>query len=135
MRYRIIAAFLAAIALQACAAASEHRTSVSDPASDRISAGKVQREIRTGMSSAEVIGVLGSPNLVSTDDQRRETWVYDKVATENAYSTSNGGVGLLLFGAGGGTGASSSNQRTLTVVIKFDQSSRVRDFSYRQSSF
>jgi hypothetical protein len=32
-------------------------------------------------------------------------------------------------------GASSSTQRTLTIVIKFDEGNKVRDFAYRQSSF
>jgi hypothetical protein len=32
-------------------------------------------------------------------------------------------------------GASSSSQRTLTVIIKFTEDHRVRDFAYRQSSF
>jgi outer membrane protein assembly factor BamE (lipoprotein component of BamABCDE complex) len=113
--------------------------------------GKVQREIRVGMTNADVVEVLGSPNMVTTDDRRREIWVYDKVATETAYSTSSGGVSALilggalvgdgLLGAAGApsyhasAGAASTTQRTLTVIIKFDEANRVRDFSYRSSSF
>ena len=44
-------------------------------ASDNISIGKVQREIKIGMSNADVVAALGSPNMVTTDDQRREAWV------------------------------------------------------------
>jgi outer membrane protein assembly factor BamE (lipoprotein component of BamABCDE complex) len=97
--------------------------------------GTVQREIRVGMSGAEVAAALGSPNIVTTDEQRRETWVYDRMATERVYSNSGGGFTLLLAGASGRSGAAQSTQRTLTVVIKFDNVSRVRDFSYRSSSF
>jgi outer membrane protein assembly factor BamE (lipoprotein component of BamABCDE complex) len=134
-----------------CVSAGGHRQAVRDDTGDRITAGKVQREIRVGMSSAEVIEVLGSPNVVTTDSQRREVWVYDKIATENVYSTSSGGVSALIFGglfgggAGGGgagsasygssAGAASTSQRTLTVIIKFDEQAKVRDFAYRQSSF
>jgi hypothetical protein len=32
------------------------------------------------------------------------------------------------------SGAASTSQRTLTVIIKFDSDSKVRDFSYRTSS-
>ena len=32
-------------------------------------------------------------------------------------------------------GASSASQRTLTIIVKFDDAGLVRDFSYRTSSF
>jgi outer membrane protein assembly factor BamE (lipoprotein component of BamABCDE complex) len=114
---------------------------------DRVSVGKVQREIRVGMSSADVIQALGSPNIVSTDDQRRESWVYDKLATDKVYSSSSGGISSLILGLGGGVlgqiapgvsntaGATSTSQRTITIVIKFDQNATVRDFSYHTSKF
>ena len=87
------------------------------------------------MSNADVVDVLGSPNMVTTDDQRRENWVYDRVSTDTAYATSSGGINLLVLGVGASSGARSTTQRTLTIVIKFDQASRVRDFAYRSSSF
>jgi outer membrane protein assembly factor BamE (lipoprotein component of BamABCDE complex) len=134
-----------------CTSAVQHRKDVSDDTADRLSVGKVQREIRVGMNSAEVVEVLGSPNMVTTDEKRREVWVYDKIATDHAYSTSSGGVSALILGGlaigssamGGGvgpslskgSGASSTSQRTLTVIIKFDEQNKVRDFAYRQSSF
>jgi outer membrane protein assembly factor BamE (lipoprotein component of BamABCDE complex) len=110
---------------------------------DKLTVGTVQREIRIGMSGAEVAQVLGSPNIVTTDEERRETWIYDKIASEVAYSRSSVGiVGLIFSSSGGGlgggsaaSGASSSSQRTLTVVIKFDENEMVRDFSYHTSSF
>jgi len=102
------------------------------------------------MTSAEVAEALGSPNVVATDENRREVWVYDRIATEHAYSANSGGVAALILAgftgsvAGGGgvlpnflksAGASSTSQRTLTVIIKFTEDHRVRDFAYRQSSF
>ena len=50
------------------------------------------------MSGAKVIETLGSPNIVSTDETRREVWVYDKISTERIYSTSSGGVNVLVIG-------------------------------------
>ena len=64
--------------------------------------GKVQKEIRVGMSGADVASALGSPNIVSTDEERREVWIYDKIATDRAYSSSSGGVNALILGFGGG---------------------------------
>lgn len=141
----------AAVLLGGCATAMEHRAAVRDDTGDRLTVGKVQREIKVGMTNADVAEVLGSPNVVTTDGERREVWVYDKIATETAYSTSSGGVNALILGgaSGGdaiggglggagyrsGAGASSTSQRTLTIIIKFDADHKVRDFAYRQSSF
>jgi len=87
------------------------------------------------MSSSEVVSILGSPNMVTTDEQRRETWVYDKVATEATSNHAQNGIWLLLFYSGNSNATSSTNQRTLTIIIKFDNNSKVRDFAYRTSSF
>lgn len=137
----------ACVALTACAPTNQHLKEVRGEDSDRISVGKVQREIKVGMSSADVIAALGSPNIVTTDDKRREQWVYDKIATETAYSRTSGGVSALILGfggsvAGGGgggynkaSGAQSTSQRTLTIIIKFDEHAKVRDFAYHNSSF
>ncbi|MCL2615957.1 MAG: hypothetical protein FWD30_04065 [Dehalococcoidia bacterium] len=151
MRKRLLVIALLMMVLSGCASAQQHRADVANQDADRISVGTVQREIRVGMSGADVVSALGSPNMVTTDDKRRETWVYDKISTERVYSTSSGGggLGLILGGVGtdvggvggvGGSmrrsaGASSTTQRTLTIIIKFDESGLVRDFSYRQSSF
>ncbi len=87
------------------------------------------------MSGAEVIEVLGSPNIVSTDEQRREVWVYDKISTETAYSKSSGGIGVLILGFGSDTGAVSKTQKTLTIIIKYDEKGLVRDFAYHTTRF
>src|SRR5229473_3244885 len=50
----------------------EHRAAVSDDWADRVTVGRVQKEIRIGMSGAQVAAVLGSPNIVTTDEQHRE---------------------------------------------------------------
>jgi len=133
--------------LSGCMTASEHRADVANPTADRVTVGTVQKEVRVGMSGAEVAQVLGSPNIVSTDELRREVWIYDKFSTDVAYSTSNGGVAALIFGGGGSvaggtggnvgrsTGAASTSQKTLTVIIKFDEAKKVRDFAYHTSSF
>lgn len=125
------------LALSGCSA-DWHAQKVQGPnygASDRLSVGTVQRSIHNGMSSADVITALGSPNIVSTDDQHREVWVYDKIATDVSYSNSSAFGTVLLLGASGNAGASSMNQRTLTIAVKFDENHKVRDFSYHQTSF
>lgn len=98
---------------------------------EQMTVAKAQQEIKIGMSSSDVVSVLGSPNMVTTDDQRRETWVYDRVSTN--VSASQSGVWLLI--AGGSSANRTQNQRTLTIIVKFDENSTVRDFAYRTSTF
>lgn len=146
-QFQSIALIACFVFMSGCQTAADHRQAVRDDSGDQLTVGKVQREIRVGMTSADVISILGSPNIVSTDEQRREVWVYDKISTDRAYSSSSGGVNVLVLGFGGAggalggagasgaSGASSTSQRTLTIIIKFDSESRVRDFAYHTSRF
>lgn len=128
---------LLSVLLIGCQSAAHHskQTQNSIENTDKVTVGKVQKGIKIGMSNSDVIAVLGSPNIVTTDDQRRESWVYDKIATTASYSRSEGGVFLLLGGVGGASGAATTSQRTLTIVVKFDENQKVRDFAYHSSSF
>jgi outer membrane protein assembly factor BamE (lipoprotein component of BamABCDE complex) len=105
------------------------------PPADQLTVGKVQAEIRVGMSGAEVAQSLGSPNIVTTDEQRRETWVYDKVSTERMDASTSSYGTLLLIGTSSDRSRSSTRQRTLTIVIKFDEARNVRDFAYNYTQF
>lgn len=128
-------ALLVAATLSACMSAGSHRAAVNDDQTDKLTVGTVQRSIRTGMSGAEVAEVLGSPNVVTTDEQRREVWIYDKVSTETAYSTSDAYGTILILGASQSAGAVTTTQKTLTVIVKFDEAKKVRDFAYHSSQF
>lgn len=135
--YRTIAYWLciAPIVASCNLDASSHRQRVQDDAGDRISAGTVQREIRKGMTSTDVVSVLGSPNIVTSGEGGRQTWVYDKVATDQVRSSSDLSVFTIIFNPSSSASARSTSQRTLTIIIKFDENEKVDDFSYRQSSF
>ena len=112
-------------------------------ADEQLTVGKVQAEIRIGMSGGEVAEVLGSPNIVSTDENRNEVWIYDKISTQYVRADAQAGIlaigggsdGLVGVGASGSQGSGASSQRTLTIVIKFDEGKRVRDFAYHTSRF
>jgi len=135
------------VLLTGCMTAPQHHEAVTDDSSDRVTVGRVQKEIKVGMSGAEVAAVLGSPNVVTTDEQRREVWIYDKIATETVYSTSSGGIGALILAFGSSaagavapsgsqaSGARSVSQRTFTVIIKYDPDKKVRDFAYHTTRF
>jgi len=102
---------------------------------NKLTVGTVQKEIKKGMSGAEVAAALGSPNIVSTDEQGREVWIYDKISTDRVQSESSGYGTLILFGYRGSAGSSSTSQQTLTIIIKFDNDKKVRDFAYHTSRF
>ena len=97
--------------------------------------GTVQREIKVGLDQAAVIEALGSPNIVSTDAQRREVWTYDKISSDRVETQSGIGGTIIIFGGSKSSAASSSNQRTLTIIIYYDEEKKVRDFAYNYSSF
>jgi len=137
--------------LSGCMTAAEHQKGLASTQEREMTVGIVQKEIRVGMSQADVATALGSPNIVTRDMSGTETWVYDKIASEASYSSSSatvaGGVGagglagpaLILGGVGGvanrKAGAMSTTQKTLTVVIKFDENNQVKTFTYHSTKF
>ena len=131
MRIRVLFCVVVAIALCSGCADTYSKNVQKGNTGDKMTLGTVQREIRIGMTNAQVVEALGSPNIVTTDEQRREVWVYDKFATD--VSAAGGGVWLILGAVQ--AGASSTSQRTITVIIKFDEYQKVRDFAYHTSRF
>ena len=145
---RIVSLILVVLILAGCAS---HEKSLHSTKEREMTVGIVQKEIRTGMSQADVAEALGSPNIVTKDSVGKETWIYDKIATEASYSSSAGGLGgkgaaagiagstLILGGVGGGygksSGAAAQTQKTLTVIIKFAATGTVESFSYHASKF
>jgi outer membrane protein assembly factor BamE (lipoprotein component of BamABCDE complex) len=150
-RLAIICMLAAVTLLSGCMTAAEHQRALSSTNEREMTVGIVQKEIRVGMSQADVATALGSPNIVSRDSSGTETWIYDKIATEASYSRDSGGAGgiagaggmagstLLLGGLAGSysrdAGAASTTQKTLTVIIKFSKESKVETFSYHASKF
>lgn len=125
----------AALAMLACSSAAKHGESLPSSKAEQLTVGKVQKEIRTSMSQADVAEALGSPNIVSKDSKGQEVWIYDKMATEASYSNSSGYGTILLLGFNRSAGAESRTQRTLTVIIRYNQKGLVDSFSYHASKF
>jgi outer membrane protein assembly factor BamE (lipoprotein component of BamABCDE complex) len=131
---------LVSVGTSGCATASANRADLSnamnassDAAGTNLTVGKVQREIRKGMSGAEVAEALGSPNIVTKDENGLETWVYDRIASEVTYSQSQSAL-LFFVARGDQSGSVAATQRTLTVVVKLNNA-RVENFSYHATKF
>jgi outer membrane protein assembly factor BamE (lipoprotein component of BamABCDE complex) len=130
MRARWIALGLSlAVALTGCA------REVVQSKEDRLTIGKVQGEIKVGMPASQVAEILGSPNIVSTDEKHREVWIYDKVSSDRVESGSSVYGTLIILGGSRGETSSSQRQRTLTIIIKYDEEKKVRDFAYNYTQF
>lgn len=137
------------IFINGCMTAAEHQQTLHSSKNREMTLGVVQKDIHVGMSQADVATALGSPNIVSKDSEGDESWIYDKIATEVSYSKDSGGIGVgagagigswrMILGGGAGysksVGAVAQTQRTLTVVIKFDENSLVKTLSYHSSKF
>ncbi len=112
--------------------------------------GVAQQRVKIGTSQTDVALALGSPNIITTDSDGKETWIYDKVSSVQSYNNNGFEVGLKLLGggygsqtAGGGligtsygksAGNYQTNQKTLTIVIKFNNQ-KVESFKYHMSNF
>jgi outer membrane protein assembly factor BamE (lipoprotein component of BamABCDE complex) len=133
MQYK--GALILTILTSICSVSCSHEQSLHSVKEQEMTLGVVQKELRKGMSPAEVVGALGSPNMVTRDQNGLETWVYDKIATQASYSQSKGGFWLLIGGYERDSGAHATTQKTLTVVIKFDAESRLDNVTYHASKF
>ncbi len=123
------------LVIASCKSVNDNRSDLRSTQEREITAGIVKREIRMGMSMADVAEALGSPNITQRDEDGKEAWIYDKVATEASYSESQNSLFLILGGFSNQSGAASTTQKTLTVVIKFDENDKVVKYSYHTTKF
>ncbi len=112
----------------------QHPTATTERA-DNLTVGKVQGEIIVGMDAASVAQILGSPNIVTTDEKRREVWIYDKISSERVDTSNSIGGTIIIFGGQSSQRQQSTTQKTLTIIIKYDEEKKVRDFAYNYSQF
>ena len=132
------------IFVSACAVPSSPPPPSPEP-SNTLTLGTVQSNIRKGMSQAEVLEVLGSPNIVTKNSKVQEVWTYDKVGSSRSsaatvnYGQRTLGQGFLAFLFGGTTSSAAANAtnetKSLTVIITFDENKNVSDFTYQSLKY
>ena len=113
--------------------------------SNNLTLGTVQSKIRKGMSQAEVLEALGSPNIVTKNSKVQEVWTYDKVGSSRSssatvnYGQRTLGQGFLAFLFGGTSSSAAANAtnetKSLTVIITFDENKNVSDFTYQSLKY
>lgn len=89
----------------------------------KVTLGDAQSRLRNGMSGDEVVAVMGSPNIVTQQPDKSETWVYDK-----NFSEAEAAGGLF-------SGVATKSQKSFVVTIRFGKDKRVKDINYRQTSY
>lgn len=97
--------------------------------------GTVQKYIQTGTTQATVVKVLGSPNIVTRDAYGKDTWIYDKVSSASSYNVDGSYKTLIFIGHHKSRENVENIEKTLTVVIKFNQNYRVESYTYYMSQF
>ncbi len=117
----------AVLALAACA-------SPPPPEAQELAVDAMQREIKVGLDQASVLEALGPDHRVSSDSERREVWTYENISSDRVDTESSVGGGIIVFGPGKGPGVNSPSQRTLTLVIYYDEAKKVREIAYNYSS-
>ena len=119
--------------LSSCALFSQSRENVTDE--KEITAGLIKKEIRVGLSGADVINILGSPNIITRDSKGKEVWVYDKIYAQAEWTSSSQYGTVLILGFFKETRKFKTSQKTLTLIITFDNEGKVESFSYHYSRF
>lgn len=122
------------IVLLGCASSTQSTAQSTPQNKDKLTLGIVQKEIKPGMSQAEVAEVMGSPNIVTSDAAGKETWIYDRINSKVEYKRSSGYGTLILIGGGSESGGATTSQESLTVIIKFDNNI-VKEVKYHASKF
>jgi outer membrane protein assembly factor BamE (lipoprotein component of BamABCDE complex) len=141
MRFReSVVAAGAALILAACAPVPTKPVTTRN---SELTHGNVQLNLKLGETSqTQVLEVFGAPNIASIDGSGQEVWTYQRAATVFQSASSSGFWTVLLTGPSALLGGQSQEasgleqtQRTMTLIIKFDDQKIVSDFRSRSSEF
>ena len=102
------------------------------PQKSNLTVGTVKTEIHKGITSqAEIVQLLGSPNIITKNKAGLEVWTYSKQSFQA--ESSRAGAGLILFG--GAHAFSSASSSTFDLIITFNQKDIVQEYSIVSSQF
>lgn len=97
-----------------------------------LTSGTVKKSVVKGKTTqAEIVQLLGSPNIISKNSKGNEVWTYSKQSFDSKSGSSYGT--LLLFG--GNSAFSSASSSSFDLIIVFDKNEVVQDYSMVASQF
>lgn len=124
---------LCAATLGACATTAPAPV---DQRNSALTSGNVSMSLKVGETTqAQVLEAFGSPNIVTMDGARNTVWSYQRHATVSQSSSSANFWTIVLTGGANQADGFSTTQRTITLIIKFDDKNVVSDFRSRSSDF
>ena len=116
---------------------TQYGASASANASYRDAAASAERQVVLGMGATNIAAVLGSPSLIAEHENDEITWTYDGISSDVSYARNGDAIVGVIFDRSFDNSIAMkvdySLQPTMTVVIRFNQYDRVRDFSYYTS--
>ncbi len=90
-----------------------------------------KRLVRGKTTQADIVQLLGSPNMVTKNSHKEEVWTYSR----QSYDSESGGFGGGLIVFGGNKAFSSGSSNSFDLIITFDKDDVVRDYSAVQSQY
>jgi outer membrane protein assembly factor BamE (lipoprotein component of BamABCDE complex) len=131
--HKLVAAAAAALVFSACAPAPIKPVTTRN---SEMTHGNVQMNLKVGETSqTQVLETFGAPNITSIDGAGQEVWTYQRAATVSQSTGSNSYWTVLLAGQSQEASGLEQTQRTMTLIVKFNDRKIVSDFRSRSSEF
>jgi hypothetical protein len=116
---------------------------------DPLSYGAVTSTVKKGVTTQEeIVRLFGPPNITTVNASGDEVWVYDRISNTSQQNGSSEARFNAFFGLktadtkeatanANATSAQTStlSTRTLTVIVNFDSTKKVKDYSARATQF
>ena len=122
---------LAAIGFLSCSCATFPRQG--DPAQkSNLTPATIKHQIIKGKTSqADILGLFGSPNIITKNRDDDEVWNYNRMSFE--YTDGADGGGFIFWG--GSRAMSTTTTKSFDLIITFDQNDIVKNYSMISASF
>ncbi len=102
------------------------------PQKSNLTPGVVKKRLQKGVTSqAEIIRLIGAPNIVTKNKVGEEVWTYSR----QSFDSESGGFGGSLLFFGGAKAFSSASSNSFDLIITFDENDIVKDYSVVSSQF
>jgi len=126
----IMFAFAGVLLIQGCSSTPK------DEKNSPFTTGNVQLSLKQGVTTqAEVLEKFGPPNIAAVDSTGNDLWTYQKFATVTQSSGQGGYFWLVIVGGNTGTSGLEQTQKTMTLIIKFDQDKKIKEFKSMSTNF